>query len=104
MHQVDAFGNSTGVCRKLVEGIGSLPRWHKGVRQKKTETHRKIIGDSRKACRESGCSDDAVGSCQKFARRFAEEIRKLAGNTKGDHWKEDRRICRKIAGGCRSMR
>ncbi|RWV83112.1 hypothetical protein GW17_00055325 [Ensete ventricosum] len=33
--------------RKLAEGIGSLPGWRKGVRQKKTETHRKIIGGSR---------------------------------------------------------
>ncbi|RWW54248.1 hypothetical protein BHE74_00039178 [Ensete ventricosum] len=49
-------------------------------------------------------SDDAVGSRRKFARRFVEGIRKLAGNTKGDHWKENRRTCRKIAGGCRSMR
>ncbi|RRT37161.1 hypothetical protein B296_00043426 [Ensete ventricosum] len=104
MHRVDAFGNSPEVCRKLAEGIGSLPGWHKGVRQKKTETHWKIIGGSRKACRESGCSDDAVGSRRKFARRFAEGIGKLAGNTKGDHRKEDRRTCRKIAGGCRSIR
>ncbi|RRT31253.1 hypothetical protein B296_00054218 [Ensete ventricosum] len=44
MHRVDTFGNSPGVCRKLVEGIGSLPRWRKGVRQKKIETRRKIVG------------------------------------------------------------
>ncbi|RWW40283.1 hypothetical protein BHE74_00054316, partial [Ensete ventricosum] len=81
------------MCRKLAEGIGSLLGWRKGVRQKKTETHRKIIGGSRKACRESGCSDDAVGSCWKFARRFVERIGKLAGNVKGDHRKEDRRTC-----------
>ncbi|RZS20838.1 hypothetical protein BHM03_00053403 [Ensete ventricosum] len=54
MHRVDAFGNSLGVCRKLAEGIGSLPGWCKGVRQKMTETRRKIVGGSRKACRESG--------------------------------------------------
>ncbi|RWV94939.1 hypothetical protein GW17_00042478 [Ensete ventricosum] len=53
MQRVDAFGNSLGVCRKLTEGIGSLPGWHKGVRQKKTKTHRKIVGGSRKAYRES---------------------------------------------------
>ncbi|RRT43934.1 hypothetical protein B296_00056086 [Ensete ventricosum] len=28
----------------------------------------------------------------------------LAGNAKGDRRKEDQRTCRKIAGGCRSMR
>ncbi|RZS23560.1 hypothetical protein BHM03_00056516, partial [Ensete ventricosum] len=49
-------------------------------------------------------SDDAVGSHQKFTRRFAEGIGKLAGNVKGDHREEDRRTCRKIVGGCRSMR
>ncbi|RWV88182.1 hypothetical protein BHE74_00051812 [Ensete ventricosum] len=48
MHRVDAFGNSPGVCQKLAEGIGSLPGWHKGIRQKKTETRRKIIGGSEK--------------------------------------------------------
>ncbi|RRT32705.1 hypothetical protein B296_00055500 [Ensete ventricosum] len=48
-------------------------------------------------------SDDAVGSCQKFARRFAEGIGKLAGNPKGDRREEDRMTFRKIAGGCRSM-
>ncbi|RWW07182.1 hypothetical protein GW17_00029446 [Ensete ventricosum] len=100
MHRVDAFGNSPGVCRKLAEGIGSLPGWRKGVRQKKTETRRKIVRGSRKACRDS---DDAVGSRRNFARRYVERIRKLAGNVKGDRRKEDRKTCRKIAGGCRSI-
>ncbi|RWW30556.1 hypothetical protein GW17_00004863 [Ensete ventricosum] len=93
MHRVDAFRNSPGVCRKL--------GWCKGVRQKKIETCRKIVRDSRKAFRDS---NDAVGSRQKFARRFAEGIGKLTGNAKVDRWKKDRRTCRKIAGGCRSMR
>ncbi|RRT32845.1 hypothetical protein B296_00045531 [Ensete ventricosum] len=79
MHRVDAFGNSSGVCRKLTEGIGSLPGWGEGVRQKKIETHRKIVGGSRKAYRESRCSDDAVGSRRKFARRFAEGTRNSLG-------------------------
>ncbi|RWW39834.1 hypothetical protein BHE74_00054804 [Ensete ventricosum] len=92
IHQVDAFGNSPGVCRKLTEGIGSLLGWRKRVRQKKIETRQKIIGD------------DAVGSRQKFARRFVEGIRKLAGNTKADCRKEDRRTSCKTTGGCRSMR
>ncbi|RWV95780.1 hypothetical protein GW17_00041562 [Ensete ventricosum] len=104
MHRVDAFGNSPRVCRKLTESIGSLPGWCKRVRQKKSETRRKIVGGSRKACRESGCSDDAMGSRRKFARRFVEGIGKLAGNVKGDCRKEDRQTCRKIVRGCRSMR
>ncbi|RWV81974.1 hypothetical protein GW17_00056562, partial [Ensete ventricosum] len=33
-------------------------------------------------------SDDAVGPCREFARRFAEGIRKLAGNTPGDRRKK----------------
>ncbi|RRT32151.1 hypothetical protein B296_00035384 [Ensete ventricosum] len=49
-------------------------------------------------------SDDAVGSRRKFTKRFAELIEKLAGHAKGDHREEDRRTCRKIAGGYRSMR
>ncbi|RWV93340.1 hypothetical protein GW17_00044213 [Ensete ventricosum] len=42
-------------------------------------------------------NDDVVGSRRKFARRFTEGIGKLAGNVKGDRWKEDQRTCRKIA-------
>ncbi|RWW42861.1 hypothetical protein BHE74_00051549, partial [Ensete ventricosum] len=51
-HRVDVVGNSLGVRRELTEGIVSLPGWRKEVRQKKTETRRKIIGGSRKACQE----------------------------------------------------
>ncbi|RRT48769.1 hypothetical protein B296_00029052 [Ensete ventricosum] len=47
MHRVDAVGNSSGVRRELAKGIRSLSGWRKGVRQKKTETRRKIIGDDR---------------------------------------------------------
>ncbi|RRT35843.1 hypothetical protein B296_00050995, partial [Ensete ventricosum] len=100
MHRVDTFGNWLGLCWKLAEGIRSLLGWHKGVRQKKTETRRNIIKSSRKACRDS---DNVVGSRWKFARRFTEGIGKLAGNAKGDRRKEDRRTYRKIVGGCRSM-
>ncbi|RWW74349.1 hypothetical protein BHE74_00017698 [Ensete ventricosum] len=67
MHWVDVVGNSPGVRRELVEGVGSLAGWRKGVHQKKTETHRKIISGSRKACRE-----------------FVERIDKLDGNMSGD--------------------
>ncbi|RWV78834.1 hypothetical protein GW17_00060132, partial [Ensete ventricosum] len=48
----DAVGNSHGVRQELTEGIRSLSGWHKGVRWKKTETRRKIIGGSRNAYRE----------------------------------------------------
>ncbi|RRT42899.1 hypothetical protein B296_00041029 [Ensete ventricosum] len=51
MHRVDAVGNSLGVYRELTEGIGSLLGWCKGVRQKKTETRRKIIGVVKKLVR-----------------------------------------------------
>ncbi|RRT41557.1 hypothetical protein B296_00039265 [Ensete ventricosum] len=44
--------------------------------------------------------DDMVGSRQKFARRFAEAIGKLAGNVKEDRRKEDQRTCHKIARVC----
>ncbi|RWV93558.1 hypothetical protein GW17_00043980 [Ensete ventricosum] len=44
MHRVDAVGNSPGVHREHVEGIGSLPGWRKGVPQKKIETRQKIVG------------------------------------------------------------
>ncbi|RZR92984.1 hypothetical protein BHM03_00021372 [Ensete ventricosum] len=45
MHRVDAVGNSPGVHREHVEGIGSLPGWRKGVPQKKIETRQKIVGN-----------------------------------------------------------
>ncbi|RRT76546.1 hypothetical protein B296_00019796 [Ensete ventricosum] len=80
MHQVEVVGNSLGVRRELVEGIGSLPGWRMGVRQKKTETYRKIIGDSRKAYRE-----------------FTEGIGKLAGNTLGDHRKKTGRLTTRMS-------
>ncbi|RRT34060.1 hypothetical protein B296_00056554 [Ensete ventricosum] len=38
-------------------------------------------------------SDDAVGSRQKFARRFTEGIGKLVGNAKGDRWEKNQRTC-----------
>ncbi|RWV77406.1 hypothetical protein GW17_00061768 [Ensete ventricosum] len=107
MHRVDAVGNSLGVHRKLAEGIGSLLGWHKRVRQKKIEARRMIVGGSRKACRDLGIglgSDDAVGSRQKFARRFVEGIGKLVGNAKGDYREEDRRTCCKIIRGYRIIR
>ncbi|RZS18551.1 hypothetical protein BHM03_00050837, partial [Ensete ventricosum] len=44
--------NLPGVRRELAEGIRSLPRWRKEVHQKKVETRRKIVGGSRKACRD----------------------------------------------------
>ncbi|RZS20224.1 hypothetical protein BHM03_00052711 [Ensete ventricosum] len=47
--------------------------------------------------------DDEVESRRKFARRFTEGIGKPTGNAKGDHLEEDRRTCRKITRGCRSM-
>ncbi|RRT32181.1 hypothetical protein B296_00056720 [Ensete ventricosum] len=89
MHRVDAVGNSLGVHWELAEGIESLPGWHKEVRQKKTETRRKIIGSSRKACRESSLGikpglDDAMGPRQEFVRRFAEGIEKLTESTLAD--------------------
>ncbi|RWW17461.1 hypothetical protein GW17_00018609 [Ensete ventricosum] len=83
MHRVDAVGNSPGVRRELAEGIGSLPGWRKGVRQKKTETRRKIVGGEPK-------------SLPGFARRFVEGIGKLVGNTPGDRRKKPRRLAARI--------
>ncbi|RWV78478.1 hypothetical protein GW17_00060547 [Ensete ventricosum] len=80
MHRVDAVGNSPGVRRELAEGIGSLLGWCNEVRQKKIETHRKIIGGSRKAYRE-----------------FAEGIGMLAGNTPGDRRKKTGRLAARMS-------
>ncbi|RZS21027.1 hypothetical protein BHM03_00053615 [Ensete ventricosum] len=111
MHRVDVVGNAPGIRRELVEGIGSLPRWRKGVHQKKTETHWKIIegrltmigamelrpDDEPRSSLSIGpgfrrCS----GISPKFVRRFAEGIRKLVGNTPGDHRKKTRRLATRM--------
>ncbi|RRT37437.1 hypothetical protein B296_00030673 [Ensete ventricosum] len=65
----ELLGNSPGVRRELAKGIGSLPGWRKGVHQKKTKTRRKIVGGSRKACRDS-LGDSSKGS----------------GSSLGTHW------------------
>ncbi|RWV95053.1 hypothetical protein GW17_00042356 [Ensete ventricosum] len=118
MHRVDTVENSPGVRQELAEGIGSLPRWRKGVRQKKIETHRKIVGGSRKTYRELTMTraiklqlDDgprsslSIGSrferCSgispEFARRFTEGIGMLAGNTPGDCRKKTRRLTARMS-------
>ncbi|RRT66078.1 hypothetical protein B296_00005453 [Ensete ventricosum] len=105
-------------------GIRSLPRWRKGVRQKKTETHRKITRGSRKACWELttmvkmnykldmdlGSSlgiEPRIGRCggtsPEFARRFIEGIEKLARNTSGDCQRKTVRLITVESGGCRIM-
>ncbi|RRT45677.1 hypothetical protein B296_00033203 [Ensete ventricosum] len=77
----DVVENSLGAHRELIEGIGSLLGWRKGVHQKKIETHWKIIGGSHKACREIGrCG----GSSSGVRYRYVERIGKLARNTPGD--------------------
>ncbi|RRT38583.1 hypothetical protein B296_00040572 [Ensete ventricosum] len=98
MHRVDAAGNSLGVHWELAEGIRSLPGWRKGVRQKKTETCRKIIGDDGQRSSFSigpgfrRCS----GISSKFTRRFAEGIGKLTRNTPGDNRKKTGRLAATI--------
>ncbi|RRT37726.1 hypothetical protein B296_00047281 [Ensete ventricosum] len=58
----DVVRNSPGVRRKLAEGIGSLLGWRKGVRQKKIESRRKIVKDSRNAYRDLGIGP-RIGRC-----------------------------------------
>ncbi|RRT62284.1 hypothetical protein B296_00006765 [Ensete ventricosum] len=55
----DAVGNLLGVFWELVEGVGSLLGWCKGVQQKRTKTHWKIIKGSQKACRDLGRDREA---------------------------------------------
>ncbi|RWV79097.1 hypothetical protein GW17_00059824, partial [Ensete ventricosum] len=71
--------------RKLVESIGSLLEWHKGVCQKKTKIRQNIIGDSQKACWE-----------------FAEGTRKLVRNTLGDRQRKTMRLVAGDSEGCRN--
>ncbi|RRT48951.1 hypothetical protein B296_00014907 [Ensete ventricosum] len=78
MHRVDAVGSSSGVRRELAESIRSLPGWRKGVRQKKTETHQKIIEGSRKACWDS-LGDSLKGSGSSLGTR-----RKITGRRPDD--------------------
>ncbi|RWV77886.1 hypothetical protein GW17_00061229 [Ensete ventricosum] len=74
----------------FTEGIGSLQGWRKGVRQKKTETYRKIVEDDGPGS--SLSIEPRFGRCSgislEFARRFAEGIGKLVGSTSGDRRKK----------------
>ncbi|RWW73910.1 hypothetical protein BHE74_00018173 [Ensete ventricosum] len=99
MHQVDAIGNSLGVRRELVEGIGSLLGWRKGVRQKKTETHRKIVGgrltmtgamelQPDNGPRSSLSIKPGFRRCSGISSKFVRRFGKLAGNTPGDRRKK----------------
>ncbi|RRT47861.1 hypothetical protein B296_00048316 [Ensete ventricosum] len=68
----DAVGNSLGVHWELIEGIGSLLGWCKGVRRKKTENCQKIIEGSRKTCQLLGRSHMDPGSCLSIEPRFGQ--------------------------------
>ncbi|RWV83882.1 hypothetical protein GW17_00054451 [Ensete ventricosum] len=89
-----------------LECVGSSPRVS-GVCQdgarKFAKRRSRLVGRLSEVAKKLA-GNDVVGSRRKFARRFVERISKLAGNTKGDRRKEDRRTYRKIAGGCQSMR
>ncbi|RWV94209.1 hypothetical protein GW17_00043276 [Ensete ventricosum] len=98
----DAVGNSPGVHQKLTEGIGSLPGWRKGVRQKKTETHRKIVGLPGVGKVSGQGLDDAEGACREFAKRFAEGIGKLVRNMPGDRRMKTIRLAAVESGGYRN--
>ncbi|RRT35896.1 hypothetical protein B296_00021219 [Ensete ventricosum] len=79
----NAVGNLPGVCWELIEGMRSLLGWHKGVRQKNTETSWKITEGSRKACQELGRNREARWE---HARSSP---------------KDDHKTCLKNVGGCR---
>ncbi|RWW01762.1 hypothetical protein GW17_00035181 [Ensete ventricosum] len=113
MHRVDAVGNLLGVRRELTEGIESLLGWRKGVRKKKTETHRKIIGGSRKAYRDlPGWREGVHQKKTKTHRKIVEGSRKVYRDSLGDSSKgsgsslgtygrsseENRMTCRKNTG------
>ncbi|RWW21615.1 hypothetical protein BHE74_00024552 [Ensete ventricosum] len=86
--RLECVGSSSRVSR--------VPGWRNGVRWKKTETQRKIVGGSRKACRELERPDmdprsslgirlslnDAVGARCEFARTSP----KVSGRSLGTRW------------------
>ncbi|RRT32290.1 hypothetical protein B296_00057121 [Ensete ventricosum] len=76
--------------RDLAKVIESSPGWRKRVRQKKTETCRKMVvddGPGSSLSIEPGF-ERYSGISLEFARRFTEGIRKLAGSTLGDYQKK----------------
>ncbi|RWW44881.1 hypothetical protein BHE74_00049327, partial [Ensete ventricosum] len=73
--------NSPGVHRELAEGIGSLPGWHNGVRWKKIETRRKIVGGSRMACRELVAEEEADELRTRLLLLKVDEINSSGGNS-----------------------
>ncbi|RZS01113.1 hypothetical protein BHM03_00030916 [Ensete ventricosum] len=80
MHRVDAVGNLPGVYQELAKGVGSLPGWRKRVHQKNTETRRKIVGGSRKACRDS-LGDSPKGSGSSGGNTSRDRRKKTIGLT-----------------------
>ncbi|RRT63259.1 hypothetical protein B296_00014877 [Ensete ventricosum] len=114
----DAVGNSSGVRRELTEGIESFPGWRKGVPWKKTKTRWKIVGGSRKACRESYRSNmdprsslgigPRIGRCDESSsgvrQDFVEGIEKITRNTSRDRQRKTMRLVVGDFGGCRIVR
>ncbi|RWW53212.1 hypothetical protein BHE74_00040317 [Ensete ventricosum] len=86
MHWADVVGNSLGVRQELAEGIGNLLGWRKGIRQEKIETHRKIVGGSRKAGR------DSLGDSPKGSGTSLGAHREITGRRSDDLPQEYRRL------------
>ncbi|RWV80719.1 hypothetical protein GW17_00057960 [Ensete ventricosum] len=70
---------------------------HKGVCQKKTKTHRKIIGGSRKACR------DSLGDSPKGSRSSLRIRWEIAGRRPEDSLQECRRLPDSRDNGCTTV-
>ncbi|RZS23223.1 hypothetical protein BHM03_00056010 [Ensete ventricosum] len=92
----DAIGNSPGVCRELAEGIGGLLGWRKGV-------HRKIIGGSRKACRENREThwEHAGGSSEEDFKTHRKNVKgcRISGRGTSRDWKSEGNHFSKHPGG-----
>ncbi|RRT31845.1 hypothetical protein B296_00057446, partial [Ensete ventricosum] len=102
----DVITNSPEVHWKLTQGIGSLLGWHKGIRYKKIETRRKIIGVAKTLAGSWEGHDVDVYRAKdwtmqrEFARRFAEGIEKLTRNMSGDRRRKTVRLAAIESGGC----
>ncbi|RWV92387.1 hypothetical protein BHE74_00029899 [Ensete ventricosum] len=113
MHRVDMVGNLPGVHWKLAEGIRSLARCIREFTRRRPRLTGRLLGVAKKLAGSLTMtrsmelqpddgpraslgigpgSDDAVRFRWEFARRFAEGIRKLVGNTMGDHQEKTERL------------
>ncbi|RRT34054.1 hypothetical protein B296_00049276 [Ensete ventricosum] len=110
MHRVNAVGNSPGVRRKHARVSGACQDSAREFTRRRPRLVGRLSGVAEKLAgnnrlRSSLSIGSGFGRCGgfrwEFAKRFAEGIEKLTGNTSGNHRGEDQKTCCKYTRGFR---